>query len=301
MKYPKSYKLHNQLYLNEKIKTADDLTLLALRKLDNRFNKIDCSEYALSYSGGDDSEVVRAYIEFRDLPIMIISANTLREHVEVMARMRKYADYITRPSKTFDEIFEKYGAPCFSKQMDEYIKRYQSGNRSENTMNAIMGGKGSKFQLNETARKLTLSEQLHKVSGECCTYTKKKPLKEAAKKFNKKYIVCVRGAESQTRKAKYTSCLKPDGMFTPIFDFPDELMKALFDFFEIEKLDIYNHVERTGCIGCPYGRNVEEELKHVTDAQRRYAIRSFEESYKVKGVNYKDTQLSIFDLKEEEQ
>ena len=288
----------NSLYFLNKIKTADDLVILAIRKLHNRFGKIESNEYALSYSGGNDSEVVRAYIEFRQLPIMVIALNTLREHKEVLERMQKYADVVIRPDKTFEWIYERYGAPCFSKQQDEYIKRYQNGSRSKNTMNAINGGVGSKFQLNEKARRMVLTDQLHKVSGECCTYTKKKPLKSAGKKYNKKFIVCVRGAESQTRKAKYNSCLKLYGMFTPIFDFPDELMKALYDFFEIEDLDIYNHVERTGCIGCPYGRNIEEELKHVTPAQKRYAIRSFEESYKVKGVNYKDTQMTIFDYEE---
>lgn len=286
--------------LEEKLKAADDLVILGMRKLDNRFAKIDPDKYYLSYSGGEDSEIVRLYIQFRNLPIKIVSLNTYREHKDIVARMKEHADVILYPDKTFEWIYENYGAPCFSKQQDEYIKRYQNGSRSDNTMNAIMGGKGSKFQLNETARKLTITEQLHKVSGECCTWTKKVPLKKYGKESGLLPIVCVRGEESNTRKSKYTSCLKPDGMFTPIFDIPKEIMDAMRAFFEMKSPEIYRYVDRTGCIGCPYGRNIETELAHVTPAQKRYAIKSFEESYKVKGVNYKDTQLSIFDYEGED-
>ena len=46
-------------------------------------------------------------------------------------------------------------------------------------------------------------------------------------------------------------------------------------------------LNRTGCIGCPYGRNIVKELSIVTPAQRKYAIDSFGESYSVLGVNVK--------------
>lgn len=144
---PRSFKLLRRTYLAFKLVKADPITRLAIAKLDNRFDKINPSKYYLSYSGGNDSEIVRAYIEFRNLPIMVISANTYREHREIRDRMFKNADLVVYPEKTFEEIYDEWGAPCFTKQQDEYIHRYQTGNRSENTMKAVRGGMVASFSL----------------------------------------------------------------------------------------------------------------------------------------------------------
>jgi len=215
--------------------------------------------------------------------------------------MYKYSDYVIYPTKSFKWVNDNYGTPCFSKQQDEYIKRYQKGSRSENTMRAINGGEGSKFQLNKNAKQKTLSEELHKVSGECCKYTKKEPLRLFEKEHGLKPIVCVRSEESVTRAAKYTSCLTASGKFTPIYDFPKKIIEALNNFFDVEKPKVYDRVSRTGCIGCPYGRNIEAELSIVTAAQKAYAVNSFKASYDVKGVNYNDTQMNIMDYSKEGQ
>ena len=282
-------------YFDNKRLFADDLTLLGLAKLDNRFAKIDPNEYYLSYSGGKDSELVRRYIEYMKLPIKIVSLNTYREHNDIRRRMYKHADIVLYPTKSFKWINENYGMPCFSKQQDEYIKRYQKGNRSPNTMKAINGGEGSKFQLNKKAKTLTLSNELHKVSGECCKYTKKEPLRLYGKKNKLKAIICVRGDESIMRKAKYTTCLSVDGTFTPIHDFPKEIVDALNKFFEIKNPKVYDVINRTGCIGCPYGkRNTERELFICTPSQRAFAIKSFKKSYDVLGVDYLNEQTTLF-------
>lgn len=299
MNTAKAYGLVSRMTLQAKLLIATPLTILAIRKLDNRFSKIDPNEYYLSYSGGEDSELLRQYIVFRDLPIKIVAVNTYREHSEIRRRIYKYSDVVLYPKHTFEWIYENYGAPCFSKQQDEYIKRYQRGSRSENTMRAINGGENSKFQLNKVAKRLTLSGELHDVSGECCTYTKKKPMKDFEKEFGLKPIIGIVAGESATRDAKYSSCLSKDGKFTPLHDFSRQLIEALRKFFGMKKPKVYERIDRTGCIGCPYGRNIEAELSIVTPAQKRYAIKSFKASYDVKGVNYKDTQMNIFDYVED--
>lgn len=135
----------------------------------------------------------------------------------------------------------------------------------------------------------------------CCVFTKERPVIKAGKAHGRpNAIVCVRGAESITRDAQFSSCMKANGDFQPIHDFYKKMMKALADFFEIDELMVYDFLDRTGCIGCPYGRNIEAELKVVTPAQKAYAVKSFKQSYDVKGVNYKDTQLSIFDIEKDD-
>lgn len=272
-----------------------ELAIFGLKKLDLRFSqKIDPEEFALAYSGGNDSHLLLWYIRYRNLPIHIMSVNTYREHKSVRKRMYNHADIVLKPFKSYDWVKAEYGGPCFTKQQDEYIKRYQRGSRSENTMKAINGGEGSKFQLNKKAKFLVLSGQMHLASCECCKYTKELPMIKHQKKMGLKAIIGIRSSESATRDAKNNSCMASNGDFKPLYDFPDQVVYAMYMYFMIDQLKVYEYISRTGCIGCPYGRNIEIELSLVTPQQKRYAIESFKESYDVKGVNYKDTQLSLF-------
>ena len=99
-------------------------------------------------------------------------------------------------SRIGQEIKEKYGIPCFTKNQDEYIKRYQKGNRSEHTMSRILGTSPSKHNLNKKARELTLSGAAHKISNECCIQTKENTLSIYEKESGKRAIIGVRTAES---------------------------------------------------------------------------------------------------------
>lgn len=157
----------------------------------------------------------------------------------------------------------------------------------------VIDGETVKFNLNKKAREMTLNGTLHKVSNKCCDWNKEIPLINYAKEHHKKPILGVRGSESNTRKAKYTTCLDKMGKFTPLYDFSDDLMDLIYDVYDIEIPKCYNYLSRTGCAGCPYGRNTEIELGLIPDGQRKHAIDFFKESYDVLGVNYTDIQLSL--------
>jgi 3'-phosphoadenosine 5'-phosphosulfate sulfotransferase (PAPS reductase)/FAD synthetase len=151
-------------------------------------------------------------------------------------------------------------------------------------MNAVTG-KGRLFVLNKTARELLLSGKLHRVSNKCCYYNKELPMTRYGRASGRKAIIGVRQSESKTRNAKYTSCLRANGNFTPIFDFSDALMDAIYEAYDIEIPRIYEAVSRTGCGGCPYSRNCEKELNCLPDLQRQKTIDYFRESYEVKGIS----------------
>lgn len=266
-----------------------------LKFLADRFKaKINPSEYILCYSGGKDSHFLYWFIKewLHDKEIEVVGVNTSFEIPEIRDRIIKNSDVVLFPMKHRDEIKTEYGIPCFSKQQDEYIYRYQRGNRSENTMRAI-NGENVTMNLNKRARKLLLDGTLHKVSNKCCYWHKEKPMIDYARKHGKKSIIGVRGDESNTRKAKYTSCMRTNGNFTPLYDFSDDLMDLIYDVYKIEVPKCYNYLKRSGCAGCPYGRNVETELSLIPEAQRYHAIKFFKESYDVLGVNYKEIQLSL--------
>lgn len=257
-----------------------------LKFLEERFRaKIDFDKYYLAYSGGKDSHFLFWFIReyLKDEKIEIVGVNTSFEIPEIRDRILRNCDIVLHPAKTRLDIKTQYGIPCFSKQQDEYIYRYQRGNRSENTMNAVMG-KGRLFVLNKRARELLLSGRLHRVSNKCCYYNKELPMIRYGRASGRRAIIGVRQSESRTRNAKYTSCLRTNGNFTPIFDFSDTLMDAIYEAYDIEIPKIYETVSRTGCGGCPYARNCKKELYCLPELQRQKTINYFRESYEVKGI-----------------
>lgn len=109
-----------------------------------------------------------------DKQIEIVGVNTSFEIPEIRDRILQNSDIVLHPSMNRWEIKEQFGIPCFSKQQDEYIHRYQKGSRTPNTMRAVMGE--TIYGLNQAARELLLSGTLHKVSNKCCYYNKELPM-----------------------------------------------------------------------------------------------------------------------------
>lgn len=268
-----------------------------LKDLESKFKKINPKEYFLSYSGGKDSHFLYWFIKeyLHDTDIEIVGVNTYMEHHEIRNRIFKNCDRVLFPKMKPMEIKEKYGIPCFSKFQDEMIERYQKGSRTKNTMDAITGENRITFKLNKKARELTLSGELHKVSNKCCKVIKKDTMKAYQKETGKKAIMGVRSGESALRKAQYTSCFTKDKKFTPIHDLSDELLEKIIQKYNIEVPKVYKHINRTGCMGCPYGhKNTEKELSLLNENQRKFVCEYFKESYEVLGVKT-ENQTNIYD------
>lgn len=275
-----------------------------LQDLKSKFKKINPKEYYLSYSGGKDSHFLYWFIKeyLHDNDIEIVACNTYMEHHEIRERMYKYADRILQPKMKPFEIKEKYGIPCFSKMQDDMIHRYQKGSRAPSVMKFINGtknadGLGTWFKLNNQAKELLLSNKLHKVSPLCCKYLKKEPFKQYEKETGKKAILGVRGSESNLRKAQYKSCFTKDKKFTPFYDLSDEMANKIDEYFNIEIPKIYEHIQRTGCMGCPYGSHYGDtvkELELLNDNQFKFVCEYFKESYEVLGINTKEVQMKLF-------
>ena len=263
-----------------------------LEFLKDRFKaKIEPERYFLAYSGGKDSHFLYWFIKeyLKESDIEIVGCNTSFEMPEIRDRILNNSDVVLHPVMNRWQIKEKYGIPCYSKQQDEYIYRYQHGSRTDNTMNAILG-RNVMFNLNKSAREKLLSGQLHLISNKCCFYNKELPMMRYSKASNRKAIIGVRQSESKMRKAKYNKCLHNNGNFTPIYDFSDLLIDTIYEAYGIEVPKCYQYVNRTGCAGCVYGKNCEDELALLPELQRKNAVKFFKESYDVKGIEYKNLQ-----------
>lgn len=287
----------------------DDVDFYLL-DLKSKFDKIKPNTYYLSYSGGKDSHFlywfIKEYLKRED--IKIVGINTYMEHHEILKRILKNSDIVLVPKMKPFEIKEKYGSPCFSKIQDDFIDRYQKGSRSKSLMERIQArrfiGKDNKmhtssFSLNKKARELLLSNRLHRVSPKCCYYLKKKTAHDFEKVSGLKPILGVRGVEGALRNSQYKSCFTKDRKFTPLHDLSDELLDKIYKKYNIEIPEVYNHIKRTGCMGCPYGsykRDTQKELDLLNERQRKFVIKYFKESYEVLGIDT-SKQLTIDEMK----
>ena len=280
-----------------------------LLDLKSKFDKIKPNTYYLSYSGGKDSHFlywfIKEYLKRDD--IMIVGINTYMEHHEILARILKYSDVVLIPKMKPFEIKEKYGIPCFSKSQDFFIDLVQKGSKAPSVINRFYGNNKSWHNVSKKAREYVLSGKAHRISPKCCYYLKKKTAHDFEKESGLKPILAVRGNESAMRKTQYTSCFTKDKKFTPLHDLSDELLDKIYIKYKIEVPKVYEHICRTGCMGCPYGsykHDTEKELLLINDKQFDFVCEYFKESYKVLGIDIEQikiqrNQMTIFDYKED--
>ena len=267
-----------------------------LEDLRSKFNKIKPEEYYLSYSGGKDSHLLYWFIKEYALEfssIKVVGINTYLEHPEIRDRIYKYSDKVLLPSKIPFEIKEKYGIPCFSKEQDFFIYYYQNALRkgkqpSKTIQEKIDGTYTNGFSgISKKAREYVKSGKAHKITHLCCYFMKKKPAHDFEKKTGMKPILGVRNGESALRKRQYTSCFSKNGKFTPLWDLTEELENAIYEKYKIEIPKIYDYVERTGCMGCPYGSwkgETQKELNLISGKQKEFVCKYFKESYEILGI-----------------
>ena len=263
--------------------------------LKSRFDKIKPNTYYLSYSGGKDSHFlywfIKEYLKRDD--IKIVGINTYMEHQEIRDRILKNSDIVLYPELKPMQIKEKYGIPCFSKEQDFYIYYYQNairkGKKPSKTINdKIQGTYKTGFNISKKAREYVLSGNAHKITHLCCYYLKKKPAHKYEKETGLKAILGIRGNESSMRKQQYKSCFTKNKKFVPIHDLTDELLDKIYKKYNIEIPKVYEHISRTGCMGCPYGsykHDTEKELELINDNQRKFVSEYFKESYEVLGID----------------
>ena len=271
----------------------EDLYLFDLK---TKFDKINFNEYYLSYSGGRDSHLLYWFIKeyLKDDKIKIVGINTYMEHHEIRKRIYDNCDIVLLPTKKPFEIKKEYGIPCFSKEQDFYIYYYQKALRegrepTKTYMDKINGTYKTGYGLSKKAREYVLSGKAHRITHMCCHYLKKEPARKFEKETGLKPILGIRAGESNLRKRQYTSCFTKDKKFTPIWDLTDELMESIYKKYNIEVPKVYEHVCRTGCMGCPYGSwkgETEKELKLIDENQKKFVCEYFKESYDILGIKY---------------
>lgn len=296
----------------------------------------------VSVSGGSDSDIIVHIIatQLREfLPkVHFVFANTGIEYRATLDHL----DYLREHYNIqIDEVrgmpipiaVKKYGVPFLSKQASEYLGRlakhgFQYEDLSlqellEKYPKCKVGlrwwkndwGDKSRFNIawNRYLKEFLMAERPScQFSSECCRVSKKEPLMRYQKeKKCDLYITGERKAEGGARAGQHTNCFeKSHGLdhYMPLW-FWDNYTKEWYVSHEnIRHSDCYEvyGLKRTGCVGCPFGKDVfnELEIMQMYDPKcYRLCVNVFGKSYELK-KKYKEfvacekqEQRSLFDTK----
>lgn len=131
-----------------------------------------------------------------------------------------------------------------------------------------------------------------KIANKCCYYAKKKVAKAFYSDSDADLsVIGVRRAEGGIRATSYKSCYTEGGCivdsFRPIFWMTDEDKRFYEQEFGIKHSACYSKygLKRTGCVGCPYGKNINNELGAI----EKYEPKLYKACMKVFGQSYEYT------------
>ena len=114
----------------------------------------------------------------------------------------------------------------------------------------------------------------------------------------------MRKAEGGVRSTAYKNCFDDNGSmcdnYRPLFWYKDSDKKDYENFYDIEHSECYSlyGLKRTGCAGCPFGRDFEFELSVI----EKYEPRLFVAVNNIFGNSYEYTRKyrEFYKKKEEE-
>lgn len=238
-----------------------------------------------------------------------------KDHIAFLERKYNVRIERVKALKAIPICCKEYGQPFISKQVSEWIERLQRHNfkwedkpfdelykeyprcRAAlrwwcNDFAKSESGKESSFNIayNQYLKEFMVKHPpAFRISNKCCHYAKKMP----ARKFKKLHgfdlnMYGVRKAEGGARRSAYKTCFSTgdDGCdeYRPIFWYLSDTKKIYEAHYGIEHSRCYEEygLKRTGCAGCPFGQNFEEELQVMREYEPNLynAVNSiFKESY----------------------
>ena len=277
----------------------DTKILKAVHRIEDLYFQTSGNCY-ISFSGGKDSTVLLALtkmsIDVGVLPEDGIKAVFINTGVEMQATIDfvnwcKESGYYKnietiRPSLPYAQVIAKYGKPMKSKMKAQYIGMWQKGTRTDNVMQYLVYGEnpnnGKQFSKTKLADKDF--HMLHPdfkimVSQKCCKCLKKDPSKEYDKKNNMDgKIVGIRAGEGGARALQVEKRLKNGGKLctyyngkvmvkAPIIDWTDEDIEDFIKEYNVPLSKAYTvyGMKRTGCYGCPFSLDLEDNLRILHD------------------------------------
>lgn len=260
----------------------------------------DYDSIVVSISGGADSDVlldICTKID-EDRKIKYVFFNTgleyqaTKDHIKFLESKYGVEIIEEKPKILIPLANRKFGQPFLSKQISEFIDRLQRHNfqwedddfetlyqRYPKCKAALRWwcndfGENSRFNINY--RKglkefMIQNPPTFRISAKCCNCAKKDTYKVYCKSVDCDLNVNgVRKSEGGARSTAYKACFDigvktPWDNYRPIFWFDNETKSEYEELFDITHSRCYTEygLKRTGCAGCPFGRDFEKELQII--------------------------------------
>jgi 3'-phosphoadenosine 5'-phosphosulfate sulfotransferase (PAPS reductase)/FAD synthetase len=251
-----------------------------------------------SISGGSDSDIMLDILARLDTDKKIIYV-FFDTGIEYQATKKHLAELETKYNIKIERIkaikpvpagCKQYGLPFWSKYVSEQIERLQRAGftwedkpfeelitqypkcKSALKWWCNLHGENSRFNIayiSGLKEYMTAYPPTFRISNKCCKGAKKDNAKYCLLKYAADLnIVGIRKAEGGVRSAAYKSCfdLAKDGEgwdnYRPIFYYTDKDKAEYEQLFNVVHSECYTKygLTRTGCAGCPFGKDFEKEL-----------------------------------------
>lgn len=214
-----------------------------------------------------------------------------KEHLKYLEEKYDIEIKSYKAEKPIPTCCKQYGQPFLSKQVSEFIQRLQRHNfqwedepfeelskkypKCQATLKwwCNKWGEKSKFNIdyNKWLKEFIIeSPPIFLISNKCCYFAKKIIAKHVKEKYDCDLsIVGVRKAEGGARGSAYKNCFscnddKADE-YRPLFWYKNEDKKQYQENYNVQNSRCYTEygLKRTGCAGCPFGKEFEFELEVI--------------------------------------
>lgn len=289
--------------INDITKECENPTIIeSFRKANKIINNPKYKNIICSISGGADSDVMLDLCYRVDISKKIdyvffdtgLEYKATRDHLDYLEN--KYGIEISRqrPTKPIPYTTKHYGQPFLSKNVSEYIKRLQKhGFKWEDEPFDVLykkypkckvalkwwcnawgiDGRKSQFDIsyNKYLKEFMIQNPPNfNISNICCKYAKKDVVSRYIKEHDCDLsIFGVRKAEGGARATAYKTCYsvhdKGVDYYRPLFWYSDNDREEYEKVFGITHSKCYTEygLVRTGCVGCPYGLKLNQELEII--------------------------------------
>jgi hypothetical protein len=221
-----------------------------------------------------------------------IYADTRNEYAEIRRRIKEQDITIVKQTKNIFRIFEEVGVPLWSKDAAINIELASRNNFKDEQkyINKWASKKGSQWDFRVPFYYCKNNCVL--CSDKCCNILKENILNE-----NGARIVAFRKSEGGRRnkgkrKKEYDFCVKNrKELFKPILDITNSELAEMEKKLNIKTLNIYNYLERTGCVMCGFGTKKQlaakiNYLRWYEPQRAKFYAEYFKEYLKYRNIKF---------------
>lgn len=259
------------------------------------YSKILCG-----ISGGSDSDVMLDIVCRCDKDNKVeyvwfdtgLEYQATKDHLKYLEKKYSVEIKTYKAIKSIPRSCKLYGQPFLSKQVSEFIQRLQKHKfQWENEPFDVLIEKYPRCQSalewwcnTKKSKKLSIAQNKwlkefiienppnFRISNKCCKYAKKDVVHKLIKENNYDLNISgIRKAEGGARATAYKSCFDETETgcdnYRPLFWYKNNDKEEYESAYSINHSKCYSEYElkRTGCTGCPFGRDCEFELQVINE------------------------------------